>query len=272
MTDIAVPGNAASATTPDTGAVCPYLLAESGEWRASVAARDHRCHAVTPAAPLTTDKQRRLCLVAAHATCSTYGAAMAVLADAHSPAAAPRPFHRPVTKTAPLVLDRGRIALAMPALRGLPGLPERGVGQGGLVAVMAVAFGALVVARLGAGGPGLVPGGGAGSPVPGAAGTAAAESEAPPSAEPGRTLVPTEVEPSAGASTEPTAEPTAESAATPRPTAKPTTDAPATYKVKSGDTLSGIASVYGTTWQELAELNNIDDPRLLRVGQELKLP
>jgi nucleoid-associated protein YgaU len=30
--------------------------------------------------------------------------------------------------------------------------------------------------------------------------------------------------------------------------------------------------VYGTTWQELAELNNIDDPRRLRVGQELQLP
>ncbi len=271
MTETAVPGYAASADTPDTAAVCPYLLAASGEWRSSTAARDHRCHAVTPPAVLATEKQRRLCLVAEHADCSTYRAAMSVLAEAHSPAAAPRPFHRPVTKTAPLVLDRGRIALSMPILPVLPGLPERGVAQGGLVAVMAVAFGALVVARMGAGGPGLMPGGGpAGSPGPSVAATAPAGSDTPASAEPDpeRTLVPTEVEPSA----EPSAEPTAEGGATPRPTARPTADAPATYKVRSGDTLSGIASVYGTTWQELAELNGIDDPRRLRVGQELKLP
>jgi LysM repeat protein len=70
----------------------------------------------------------------------------------------------------------------------------------------------------------------------------------------------------------PTAESTPDTQATQQPTAKPTSDAPATYTVKSGDTLSGIASVYGTTWQELAELNNIDDPRRLRVGQELQLP
>jgi LysM repeat protein len=265
MTDTAVPGYAASATTPDTGAVCPYLLAAGGEWRASTASRDHRCHAVAPAAALTTDKQRRLCLVTEHTGCSTYRAATALLAEAHSPAAVPRPLHRPVTKTAPLVLDRGRIAVSVP---GLPSLPERGVGQGGLVAVMAVAFGALVVARMGAGGPAVVSGGpGDATPRPTAVATAGA-SDAPASADPERTLVPTEGE----ATAEPTAEPTAETEPTARPTARPTVDAPSTYTVKSGDTLSGIASVYGTTWQELAELNGIDDPRRLRVGQELQLP
>jgi LysM repeat protein len=268
MTDTAVPGYAASATTPDTGAVCPYLLAANGEWRASTASRDHRCHAVAPAAVLTTEKQRRLCLVSEHTGCSTYRAATALLEDAHSPAAVPRPLHRPVTKTAPLVLDRGRIALTIP---GLPSLPELGVGQGGLVAVMAVAFGALVVARMGAGGPGFVPGGPGGDATPKPTVVASAPTDAtdaPASADPERTLVPTEGEPSA----EPTAEPTAETQPTARPTPRPTANAPATYTVKSGDTLSGIASVYGTTWQELAELNGIDDPRRLRVGQELQLP
>jgi LysM repeat protein len=173
-----------------------------------------------------------------------------------------------VTKTAPLVLDRGRIAVSVP---GLPSLPELGVGQGGLVAVMAVAFGALVVARMGAGGPGFVPGGagGDGTPKPTVVASApAGGTDAPASADPERTLVPTEGEPSA----EPTPEPSAEAEPTARPTPRPTADAPATYTVKSGDTLSGIASVYGTTWQELAELNGIDDPRRLRVGQELRLP
>jgi len=46
----------------------------------------------------------------------------------------------------------------------------------------------------------------------------------------------------------------------------------ATYKVKSGDTLSGIAAAHGTTWQVLAELNGITDPSKLRVGQVLQLP
>ena len=42
--------------------------------------------------------------------------------------------------------------------------------------------------------------------------------------------------------------------------------APTTYTVKRGDTLSGIAGEYGTTWQVLAELNDIKDPSALRVG------
>lgn len=44
-----------------------------------------------------------------------------------------------------------------------------------------------------------------------------------------------------------------------------------TYKVKSGDTLSGIASKYGTTYQELAKINNIENPNLIHVGQVLKI-
>jgi nucleoid-associated protein YgaU len=264
MTDTAVPGFAASATTPDMGAVCPYLLAAGGEWRSASASRDHRCHAVAPPAILTTEKQRRLCLVAEHTGCSTYRAATAVLEEAQSPAATPRPFHRPVTKTAPLVLDRGRIAISVP---GLPSLSERGIGQGGLVAVMAVAFGALVVARMGDAGPGLVPGG-AGSEATPRPTIVATDAPATADPVPERTLVPTEVE----ATPVPTAESTPDTQATQQPTAKPTSDAPATYTVKSGDTLSGIASVYGITWQELAKLNGIDDPRRLRVGQELQLP
>ena len=45
----------------------------------------------------------------------------------------------------------------------------------------------------------------------------------------------------------------------------------ATYTVKSGDTLSGIASKYGTTYQELAKLNNIENPSLIYPGQVLKI-
>ena len=45
-----------------------------------------------------------------------------------------------------------------------------------------------------------------------------------------------------------------------------------TYKVRSGDTLAGIAGEFGTTVAVLQELNGIDNPRLLRVGQVLQLP
>ena len=44
-----------------------------------------------------------------------------------------------------------------------------------------------------------------------------------------------------------------------------------TYTVKAGDTLSGIAQRYGTTYQELARINNIANPNLIRVGQVLKI-
>ena len=44
------------------------------------------------------------------------------------------------------------------------------------------------------------------------------------------------------------------------------------YRVQSGDTLSGIASKYGTTYQYLAEINGIDNPNLIYEGQSLKVP
>lgn len=44
------------------------------------------------------------------------------------------------------------------------------------------------------------------------------------------------------------------------------------YVVKKGDTLSGIASKYGTTYQKLAEYNGIKNPNLIYVGQKIKIP
>lgn len=44
------------------------------------------------------------------------------------------------------------------------------------------------------------------------------------------------------------------------------------YIVVKGDTLSGIANKYGTTYQELASYNNIDNPNLIYVGQVIKIP
>lgn len=43
------------------------------------------------------------------------------------------------------------------------------------------------------------------------------------------------------------------------------------YTVKSGDTLSGIATSYSTTVSKLTSLNNLSNPNLIYVGQVLKL-
>ena len=247
---------------PATHAVCPYLLAADGGWRASTPAREHRCTAVVPGAILATDKQRRLCLVAEHQGCSTFAAASGIGGPGDQPVGRRR-AGRPVARTAPLVLDHGRVSVSMPALR-----PEHLGGQGGLVALMAVAFLALVVARFTGGGPSLTPTDLAG--VGGASPTAAAEpatdgpeptAGATPDGVPSRTLVPTENEPT----------PPPDSTTPPDPTSEPS-GTPDTYTVRSGDTLSGIAGVFGTTWQVLAELNGIEDPARLRVGQVLDLP
>lgn len=44
-----------------------------------------------------------------------------------------------------------------------------------------------------------------------------------------------------------------------------------TYTVKLGDTLSGIASKFGTTYQNLASINGITNPNKIYVGQVLKI-
>ncbi|MEY8498902.1 LysM peptidoglycan-binding domain-containing protein [Enterococcus avium] len=45
----------------------------------------------------------------------------------------------------------------------------------------------------------------------------------------------------------------------------------ATHTVRLGETLSGIATRYGTTYQTLASLNGLSNPNLIYVGQRLKV-
>ncbi|MCY3895291.1 MAG: LysM peptidoglycan-binding domain-containing protein [Chloroflexi bacterium] len=62
----------------------------------------------------------------------------------------------------------------------------------------------------------------------------------------------------------------------PTPTAVPVhTEAPARYflvTVQSGDTLAAIASRYGYSFEEIAELNGIDEPYVIHIGDELLFP
>lgn len=44
------------------------------------------------------------------------------------------------------------------------------------------------------------------------------------------------------------------------------------YVVKKGDTLSSIANRYNKTYQELANYNNIENPNLIYINQEIKIP
>ena len=62
----------------------------------------------------------------------------------------------------------------------------------------------------------------------------------------------------------------------PTPTVVPVhTEAPARYflvTVQSGDTLAAIASRYGYSFEEIAELNGIDEPYVIHIGDELLFP
>lgn len=56
---------------------------------------------------------------------------------------------------------------------------------------------------------------------------------------------------------------------------EPTTQQPTAetvHTVKSGETLSGIARKYGTTYQQLAAYNKISNPNKISVGQKIKIP
>ena len=43
------------------------------------------------------------------------------------------------------------------------------------------------------------------------------------------------------------------------------------YKVKQGDTLSGIAKKYGTSVKRLCQLNNIKETTILQIGRKLRV-
>jgi LysM repeat protein len=227
---------------------CPYLAAQGGAWRSATPAREHRCGAVTPPAPLAVEKQRRLCLTPDHLTCATYEAARAARWIAPD---RPATLPRPVARTTPVVLDRGRVNLAIPALRA-----DRSTGQVVLVGVLVIAFVAIVLAKLSSGGPTVV-GGAVASSSPRA--SVAGAGHGPGSA----SSAPTGQGGSPGPSASGAGSPPPSGAPTPRPT---------TYTVHAHDTLAGIAKRFGTTAAILAKLNKIKDPTKLTVGQVLKLP
>jgi nucleoid-associated protein YgaU len=177
----------------------------------------------------------------------------AVVATAPVVAAAPvvaRPVpmlagRRQFARTSPVVVDRGRASFGLPSFGD-----RRQLGQIGLVVLMVVALGAILLARLGQSDtPGLA----GGSPTPHASVHASPKTTPRPSAT---------ATSSPGPST---------SAPARTPGASPTTK-PATYKVKSGDTLSSIAARFHTTAKAIEDLNGLKSPFVIHPGEVLKLP
>lgn len=258
-----------SSTAPDSGShavanvaqaaavvdrVCPYLRADDGRWRGAYASRAHRCWATEPPVPLAGGKQKSLCLLSAHEACSTYLAAGEVAGARQAPSTPATTGLWPEVRSTPIVLESPHAVLTP-----LAGGPARTGGQALLVGLMVLAFIVLVVARTSA--PPT-----SGSPSPGAVAGGGAIASAGSLASPAATVVSTP-SPTPSAAPSPTA-----TASAPPPPATPTAAPSARrYKVKSGDTLSGIAARFATTVKAIRIANNLQG-NLIRPGQVLIIP
>jgi LysM repeat protein len=217
-------------------AACPHLVSADGPWHAVEPSRAHRCALLAEGRP-TLDRQRQHCLSQGHVTCPTW-------LEAHG-ASGPPPRPGGFVVTAPVILEGPGVGLPADGTARRLAAPVT-------VVVVGAALGALVLSR----GP-LAPGtSGAGdeAPSPTPAATVAAATAAPATAAPSPAPTPA-----------PTRAPTART--TPTPATRP-----ASYRVQPGDNLSAIAARFGTTVRELAALNDISNPSLIRVGQVLRLP
>lgn len=233
-------------------AVCPYLLMGSGRWRNAEPSREHVCASEPDSIPIGLETQRQRCF-ADFQSCARFEAAAAAYR-----AAVPLAPLRPVARTIPVVVDRGRTPLPVPRLVG-----RRTLGQAVLAVAMIGAAAALLLARLGDP-AGAGPGQGAdtsGRP------SASLVAEVSPSIGPSAVVSPSiSTSPAATATAQPTPSPT------PKPSPTASQSAGQTYTVKFGDTLSTIAAKFGTTVKKLSTLNGITDPSLIHPGDVLKIP
>lgn len=258
--DGTAPGASAGVATleppPPTGhgvGVCPFLISASGDWRLAGPTRDHRCSAFVPLTSLSLDKQARLCLRDAHVTCATYAASVAARSQ-RAGMGSGEPVERVgrwgLARTAPLIEDtgglRGTLITMIADRRTWPAIP----------AVLLVAT-LLAVGISGIRGEGQA---------------AAIATPTPTAGEP--TTEPT-VPPSPLASDVPSSAPSAapSAAATAPPSVAPTPQASfQIYTVRSGDTLSSIATKFHVTISALEKLNPNLNPRTLHVGDKVKIP
>ena len=232
---------------------CPFLVAEGGGWRLDIPSRDHRCGAVSPPASLSPEKQARLCLTAGHVGCATYLASMDARGTRLGAPVADRATRWGLARTTTVIEDAGGLRSQVTSLlsdrRRWPAIPA---------VLLVVTLIVLAVSGFRGGGPATANA----TPTPALTST------------PTTTTHPT-TRPSAPAET------AGPSATAPAPSARPSATPVAStgptetfriYKVKSGDTLSLIASKYGTTSRAIADLNGFKVTTTLHIGQVLKIP
>jgi LysM repeat protein len=249
---------ASAAPRPDTASidrerglvVCPFLRSRDGSWSSAFASRDLRCWAVDPTAQPSPQKQRQLCLVAAHASCATFGAADSV----------DRRLGRADADDAALWPAASSVPIALESIHTRPGVnvaSPRAGGQALLVGLMVVAFLVLVIARTNP----LAGRSASPSPDASVAANASAVVGIP-------TVATASPVPSVAVSASPAApSPTIAPSPTPAPTATQRT-----YKVRSGDTIASIAAKFHTTVTAIVTANKIVDPRSIHPGQVLVIP
>jgi LysM repeat protein len=258
------PSAAASAASSEASTIgqaafrgCPFLVAEAGGWRLDVPSRAHRCGAVSPPAPLSPEKQARLCLTVAHLTCATLQASQAARGARLGPLAAggDRTTRWGLARTTTVIEESG-------------GLRSRVVGllldRGRWPAIPAVI---LVVTLIVLAASGLRPTSPAAVEATATPATATHALASTPLATGLATAAVTEAPSAPVTTTQPTVPPTARPTATPKPSV-----AYQNYTVKSGDTLSAIAARFGTTSRAIADLNGITVSTTLHIGQVLKIP
>lgn len=225
--------------------ICPYLaLADDGRTVADGFDPEHRCHALTPPAPLERSRQVQLCLTEAHARCERFGAARTAWLAASSglPRVAPD-----------VAFGRTRLVLEPEAAwRNLTSTPSTRISRPALVvAGVALAVVALLVLSTLFG---VLGGGPDDSP------TASPSPSASTSTTPSASLAPASV--GASASLAPASVPPE---ATPAPSQT-------TYVVQQGDTLNDIAQRFGTTAQAIASANGIGVNDVIDPGDVLIIP
>ena len=223
--------------------ICPYLaLADDGRTVADGFDPEHRCHALTPPAPLERSRQVQLCLTEAHARCERFAAARTAWLAASSglPRVAPD-----------VAFGNTRLVLEPEAAwRNLASSPTTRLSRPAmLVAAAALAVVALLVASSLFGFMKGLPAAESATPTP-------SPSVAPSVA---ASVAPSLAEVSAAGS----------SSVAPVVTAAPQQT---TYTVQQGDTLNLIAQRFGTTAQAIADANGMKVTDTINPGQVLVIP
>lgn len=228
--------------------ICPLLALDDGRTVCDGFDADHRCHAVDPATPLGRAQQLQVCLTEAHTECERFRT---------GPAWARRGAPATWVRTRSVIEPRSGLAAA--AARGRSG-SRRAVTGIGALAVLGLTVGAAAAI----GGAGALAGLG-GDATPTASPTPSPSPSVPVVITSPSAIVVTPI-PTPSPSAVPTPMPT------PVPTVAPTAPPVQTYIVQEGDTLSAIASRFGTTVQAIVDANNLPSADDIVVGQRLIIP